>query len=588
MKEIQSEQLNNVSQRINGQLMLDRLSHNLGYTKEQLLQYIDVENIEALLATILINRDMQDNVDVINRPQDYILNPSLLHNADKAAEVIKKYCMNPNAVIHIYSDYDVDGITSGYTMETSLKKVSLAPVEVYYPNREDGYGLSMRYCIELVNSNQLRKRDLLVITVDNGVTKKEEVEYLQQNGIEVIVTDHHTSKEGETPNCIIVDPHNESEEQDDTFKHLCGCGVAFKVAQLVQEKCGVNDMYRLLPHLAIATITDVMPMHTENLAILQYGLEIMNGHGCPRGIKVLKENEGIDILTVADIAWTIGPMLNACGRISETKIASKLFNEEDLAIGKAYNQIKGINEDRKKHTKRAVKELSELPQTENKAFILNTSDYPNGILGIIAGKAADIFDKPSIVVTTGKNGIAHGSSRSAHGVNLFEIFKKLKEEEVIENFGGHAEAAGIYFKPENEQLLMERLNDLIVFEDEAEETTTTEEVLSIDQILSLDNLNVVMLALSSILPTDNRQIKDAVYAICDVEVIGMQRSKANPDNVKLCLKQNGKRLDIWAWGFGNKYVDEMLCPKQIHVAGTITKCFLTRRYVLKVMDITEA
>lgn len=591
MNEIQEEQLNSITDKLDGQLLFDRLAYNLGYSREELQQYIDVDNAKTLLATLLINRNMQDNVDVINRPQDYILDPLLLHNADKAANLIKKYCLNPNAVIYIYSDYDVDGVTSGYVAWSSLRRVSSADVKVYYPNREDGYGLNMQYCIDLVNSNESRNKDILLITVDNGITKKKEVAYLKEHGIEVVVTDHHPSKANETPDCIIVDPHNSDEEQDDTYKHLCGCGVAFKVVQLVQEKCGINEMYRYLPHLAIATVADVMPMATENLAFIQYGLDIINSNDCPRGIKVLKEQEGIDLVTVTSIAWTIAPMINACGRIAETEVASRLFNEDDLCIAKSVDLITKINEDRKKHTKRATKELSEMKNAEDKVFIFNTNSYPNGILGIIAGKATDIFNKPSIVVTTGENGIAHGSSRSINGINLIPIFKQLKEEEVIVDYGGHAEAAGVFFKAENEELLRARLNELIVIEEvDAEEQSlqTEEDILQIDQILTLDNINIVMLALSNILPADNREIKNAVYAVCDCEVIAMQRSKANPDNVKLSLKQGKKRLDIWAWGLGNKYVDEMLCPKQVHVAGTITKCFLTKRYALKIMDITAA
>lgn len=592
MNQIQENKFYEVYNKVDGEFIFNRLAYNLNMDKETLLQYIDVENAKALLATLLINRNLDNNVDIINRPQDYLIDPHKLHNADKAAKVIHKYCKNPNAVIYIHGDYDVDGVSATYTMSTGLRKVSLAKIVEHYPNRDAGYGLSMEYCINLVNSvvsfeDMKPNKDILVITVDNGITKHKEVEYLQQHGIEVIITDHHTSKAGETPNCLIVDPHNAEEEQDDTFKHLCGCGVAFKVTQLVQELDGVNHMYDFLPHLAIATIADVMPMHTENLAIIQYGLDIMNSDDCPRGIKALKEMESIDLITAKDLGWTIAPMMNACGRIADTKLASKLYDERELKIAKNVELIKATNEKRKNYTKNAVKELAKFPVTDDKVFIWNTNEYPNGILGIIAGKASELFNKPSIVVATNENGLCHGSARSIPGFNLIQVLKQLKEEELIVDYGGHAEAAGIFFMEDKLDELQARFNELIVVE-EVEVDVLQEEVLEIDQILTLENINLVMLALSSILPTDNKNLKDPVFAVTDVEVVGMQRSKANPDNVKLTLKQGKKKLDIWAWGLGNKYVDELQCPKTIHIAGSINKCFMTKKYVLKILDLVEA
>lgn len=602
LNQIDQEQLNKVANKINGDFVLDRLCYNLGYKKDFLLQYIDVENIQILLATLLINRGLDSEVDIINSPQNYLINPNKLHNAIEAATKIVEYITNPNAHVFIYGDYDVDGVTSGYVMTSSLREVAKCQsVSVKYPDREEGYGLSMDWCKKLVQ--QFTDEELgtvitpvLVITVDNGITKVAEVDYLKSHGIEVVITDHHTSKDV-VPNCIVVDPHNNTVEQDDTFKHLCGCGVAFKVAQLVQEMLGENMMYKYFPYLALSTIADVMPMHTENLAILQYGLDIMNSEDCPLGIAELKRQENIDVVTTTTIGWTIGPMLNACGRMGDTELASKLFFTDDVPIVDAVSKIKSVNDRRKTITKSAVKELAKTPNTDDKIYIMNTKKYPSGVLGIIAGKATEIFNKPSIVVTSNPKNKKHlhGSARTANGIDLMPIMKILKEENLITEYGGHSEAVGIHFEEDKIQAIINRANELITYVENPysiDSTESQEETLYIDEILTLDNLNVVMMALSSILPTDGKNLRTPTFAVTDCEV---KAFKVYPSGyMELTLKQGNTIIDMSAMGYAETFSTQILPKldgkdkKLVHIAGTLSKHFKTKKYVLNIVDIVAA
>ena len=604
MNTIDSEHLMKVANNLKGDFIIDRLCYNLGYKKDTLLQYIDEENARILLATLLINRELDKYTDIINAPQNFLIDPTKLTNAQKAANLINKYVRNRNAYVYVFADYDVDGLTAGYTMTSALREVSTCQsVSVKFPDREEGYGLNLQWCKKIVEQHTDEETgkvldDVLVITVDNGITKVSEVEYLKQNNIEVVITDHHPSKDV-VPNCIVVDPHNNTIEQDDTFKHLCGCGVAFKVAQLVQELNGVNNMYNYFPFLALSTISDVMPMHTENLAFLQYGLDIMNSKDCPLGIAELKRQESIDIVTTTTIGWTIAPMLNACGRMGDIELASKLFFTDNEPVQDIVSKIKSVNDKRKSITKRATNELLKTPNIDtDKVFIMNTTKYPGGVLGIIAGKATEIFNKPSIIVTPvdKEKKYLHGSARSANNIDLIPLMKVLKEEGLIIEYGGHAEAVGIQFSADKIDAIQNRLNELIVYvpltEEQILETISTEEVLEIDEILSLENLNVVMLALSNMLPTDGKQIKNPVFAVTDCEV---KAFKVYPSGyMEITLKQGNKVIDMSAMGYAETFSTQILPQldgkdkKLVHVAGTISKHFKTKKYVLNIVDIVAA
>lgn len=592
LKTINQQTLNNTLNNINVNFLADRLAFNLNMSKNQLLSLINLDDIKYLISIILINRNIDYNI--LNNPQNFFINPNKLFNAYNAAININKYLHNPNAFIYIFADYDADGLTAGYVMKNALLEVSKCSIDLYYPNRCEGYGLNLDFCKSLVNKHNPND-EVLVITVDNGITKYKEVEYLNNHNIECIITDHHTSKKNEVPNCLVVDPFNLEVNQDNTYHHLSGCGVAFKVAQLVQELNNVNNMYKYLPYVAISIITDVMPMHTENLAILQYGLDIINSNNCPLGIKEYKNQENIDYMTTKDIGWTLGPMLNACGRMGDTSLGSKLFfGEEGYSFSDIVSKIKTINDKRKRETKKFTTQLNNMTDDNNSVFIWNIPKVTAGIVGIIAGKAVERFNKPSIIVTAKSKGMLHGSARSAHGINLMPIMEILYKEDLIEQYGGHAEAVGIHFEESKLNDIQARLNELVKIEvKESEEFPDLfgedEEVLEIDEYLTLENLNVVMLALSNILPTDGRQLREAIFAITDCEI---KSFKTYPSGyMELTLKQGNTTLDMSAMGYAQKFSTEILPildskgDMKVNIAGSISKHFKSKKYVLNIVDI---
>lgn len=589
-KNITEKEINKIKSYINEDLLIDRLCYELKINEVQLFQCITKEALLNLMSCLLINRNINTKNKInclLNDLSNSITNPHDLINADEAATLISKYLKDKNSIIYIYGDYDCDGVVSIYILADVLMKLAKCEIKMIFPERENGYGINLKFCENVVKNKS--NKNILVITVDNGITKKEEVKLLKDNNIEVIVTDHHHSKENETPDCLIVNPFNAEIKQDDTFKHLCGAGIAFKIAQLVQEKFNVYNMINYTPYLAIATLGDVMPLNNENMAIIQYGLEIINSKDCPKGIKELMDLCKIDILTSKDILWTIVPMINACGRLGNTALASKLFFKSNN-IKENVKQVKAINEKRKDITKKAKADISEMNFDNDKVCIITTNKYPKGILGIIAGKATDIFKKPSLVASLSSDNYYHGSIRSIDNIDMIELLRDMKQKELIVDYGGHSGACVCTFKKEQISEMNKYFNENVISEQQELNTETKEEILNIDEIITTDYLNKIIFALVNLIPYNNKEYKNPTFSLIDLKVVGYKLSNNNPENIEFTLRQDSNKeiIKIWAWGFGSKYLNELKCPEKIHLAGEITKSFMNKNYTFNVVDIMKA
>jgi single-stranded-DNA-specific exonuclease len=549
-------------------------------SNEQVVELSEKLNINPIIARIVLNRGFgyEDARIILNDIHEGIIDPELLTNAEKVAEVIYNYCIDPLAMIWIFGDYDADGLTSVKIMKSALEEVAECEVNAYYPERTEGYGLNMNFCERLVKDLD---RPTLVITVDNGVTKVDEIEYLQSHGITVVVTDHHMAKD-KTPNCLIVDPHNFNEP--DTFKHLAGCGVAFKVAQLVQRKFNVYNMMKYTPYVAIGTLADMMPLTTENIVYVQYGLSIINSEDCPLGLKTFKKYIGKEKITATDIAWELAPRLNACGRMGNIQLATKLFFENEKTIEDDMVQIDKMNILRKKYSDEAKKAINKMNFDNDKICIINATGFPEGIVGIMAGKAVEKFGKPAIVLTE-HNGKLSGSARSINGLALQEIFQVEMDKGNIAHFGGHDAAAGLSLDLDKIEMLKDSLNDCLP---EINETEQVEVELVIDELINLEHINGATFDMINVLPYDSRTFRAPIFALLDVEVISVKTSAKNPHNICFKIKDGNKTMEIWAWGMTPLY-DEQGKPQRLHIAGQIEKDFRNpRNFAFKVIDFIGA
>ena len=312
---------------------------------------------------LLLNRGYkEEELGKYIQKDDYYVAPfDSITNCTEAATIIKSYLEDDEAIIYTFGDYDVDGVMSRNTVEgifLAIKESIDSKVTLKYktPNRVEGYGLGMEWCKKTFPRKTTKR--ILVITVDNGITKKEEVAYLQSKGVEVIITDHHAPKKGQVPDCLIVDPWL-NDLNDDNALGLCGAAVAYKICGRLLElyEDDSNFILNYLPNAAIATITDMMPATQENIGLVSYGLWLIKNGYASEAINHYKAYVNKEI-TVKDIAFEIGPQINACGRMGNIELATNfMFATDEDELEYFYNEMINLNEERKVLEKKIVENI---------------------------------------------------------------------------------------------------------------------------------------------------------------------------------------------------------------------------------------
>lgn len=564
--------------------MIDWIIHEAPKDKvKELSEYL---NTSALLASILINRSIDRDIayKILNDPESLLIDPKRLINVEKAADEIIE-AVNLGAEIWIFADYDGDGLTSGFTMTDFLRQTTDNDVFVYYPDRSEGYGLSMKFCKEVLERKEEGK-EILVITVDNGTSCIEEVKFLKENGIRIVVTDHHKGK-AILPDCTIVNPHI---DDDPVFHHLCGCTVAHKTVMVIQDRVGMNKDYAEKYYFAsaIGTVADIMPMVPENMAITRIGLNKLNGKQCPPVWKVFKDFIGKPKINARDIAWDVSPRLNATGRMGSIDTGATLFfseNEPTENIKSIVLEIEELNEARKALTKKAAAKASSTDFSKDSICIFDGSEYPNGILGIIAGKISEENNKPAMVM--GGEDTLSGSARAPYGYKLQNLFKKEVEKGNLLSYGGHEQAAGFALNRDKIESLRASLNESTAAQvEELDDIDVGEQVLTIDGIITLADLNKRNYDNINELPYDRDLLPAPLFMLKRVRVVDWSLSKNNKSNIKFTIEDElGKQSTIWAWKFGETY-KEMGEPEFIDMAGRIEKDFMSnRKYTMGVEGI---
>lgn len=400
-------------------------------------------NLDKKIIQILYSRGYQTENDLKSFLFDDINNlkdPFLMLNMDKVVARILT-ALQKNEKILIFGDYDTDGIGAVSILYNFLK-TKTENISTYLPNRlEDGYGLSCP-CIDKI---ALKHKPDLIITVDCGITCIQEVEYIQKIGVDIIVTDHHELP-SELPNCLILNPKL---EQEYGFNGLCGAGVSFKLVQALCSKFGDNfEAY--LPICALSTIADIVPLVDDNRIIVKEGLKRLEL--LPMGVKILIKDAFKDLnsVTSTDIAFKIAPKLNSTGRLDDANISLNLFISNDMkVINNSLKQIEYFNEKRREICEQIFEESKELIIKENNnndAIILFKEDWNIGVLGIVAAKLCDEFNKPTILF--GKcSGELKGSGRSVGNIDIVKLFTACSE--VLNKFGGHTKAGGLSLDEKN-------------------------------------------------------------------------------------------------------------------------------------------
>lgn len=410
---------------------------------ESLINNPRLTGVSETMLKILVNRGI-DTVEKIETfmfaNKSNLYDTRLMTDADKASDIIIDSCNN-NEHIVILGDYDSDGINSVAIMVSALRNIG-ADVSYYTNNRFiDGYGLCINSIKEIM---RLYPGTKLVITVDNGIMSHEGIDYAKKLGLKVVVTDHH-EQGASLPNAdAVVDPKRKDCQYP--FKGLCGAGVAFKLMLLVYYKLGLNlkFIYDMMDLVALATVSDVVPIVDENRILVKEGLELIRAEKRPV-FKLFRDVTGVtEINSHFTIGFIYGPMLNAIGRINgEANRAIEIFLETDKT--KIFNEIsylKKLNEERKALTEEQmlIAEKMLKQTTIKEAIVLYNEEFHEGIIGLIAGRIKEKYNRPTIVFTKDKNYLK-GSARSIDGFHIKEAFDAIAP--LINKYGGHEKAAGL-------------------------------------------------------------------------------------------------------------------------------------------------
>lgn len=411
------------------------------------VQYPKPQSIKDIMKNII----KQKHLD-ITTIKDYINGDVKTHSytlLNNLEDAVKELCNNAHHIF-IQNDSDPDGITSGCIMYLGLKELSSIynwKVEYSVAERKDGYGLSKTAVNKAINNGAD-----YIITTDNGITANEAIEYAQENGIKVIVTDHHLPGK-ELPKCLIIDPQID----DYPFKYICGALVAFKFIEAVFDYSVYNmsvDLYEeLLSFVAIGTVSDVMKLTDENRFYVSKGLEIIN-RTKNLGLQALIREANLTNVTAETIAFHIGPMLNAANRLSSPQLAMDLLLADDEVIAnERAKKLANLNRERRKLQKEAADNISPDILQDN-FIILYQPNITNGICGSIASSISDKYKKPCFVLS-GKNRLV-GSGRSAKGYSILDFIKSIPD---LVQGGGHAAAAGIAVDEDKLEELRQRANE---------------------------------------------------------------------------------------------------------------------------------
>ena len=389
--------------------------------------------IPNFICSLLIQRDINslDKAKNFFRPKlDSLHDPYLMKDMEKAVDRVNK---GKKEKILIIGDYDVDGTTSTSMLYAYFKQREF-DVLYYIPDRyKEGYGVSLE-SIDYADENSVK----LIITVDCGIKAVNEVKYANSKGIDVIVCDHHL------PDVDLPKAHSVlNPKQLDCrypFKDLCGCGIAYKLISAHNIKSANKlNIRSLLDFVALATISDMMPLIDENRVMVFHGLNEINNN--PRlGLRnFLKSINKVD---ESKISFNIGPRINAAGRMKNGKIIVDLLTEEDANKANSLsNEVEYLNLKRRSIEKKVYEKVIKKIDNTKYSNIIYGQNFSTGVLGIVASRLIEKSYKPTIIITDFDENLLTGSVRSISGFDVYGALTKC--EKFLYQFGGHKFAAGI-------------------------------------------------------------------------------------------------------------------------------------------------
>ena len=433
---------------------------------------ISMQSYSELLKTLLEKRGIKskEEAEIFLNPsyeRDF-LDPFSMRDMKIACERIFHAILSDEKIL-IYADYDCDGIPGAVILSDFFEKIGFKNYEVYIPQRNgEGYGLN-KSAIEVFIKDKVK----LLITIDLGITATEETEYANENGIDIIITDHHLPKSDLPKATAILNPKIDDYKE----KMLCGAGVVFKLIQGLVSCMGKEERFKsleknigdgwekwLLDMAGLATLSDMVPLVGENRAIAYFGMKVLKKS---RRIGLQKLLEKMKIvqkyLSPDDVSYMITPKINVASRMDDPVLAYKLLSTRDTAeAGRIADYLFKINDERKSMVTSIMREVNKIIEKRElngdlkDVLVVGNPKWRVGVLGLVAGKISEEYEKPVFVWGTDENDCIRGSCRSDGSVSVVTLMSEVKESFI--EFGGHEMAGGFSVISEQIHFLEEKLS----------------------------------------------------------------------------------------------------------------------------------
>ncbi len=557
--------------------------------------------IHPLLLQLMFNRGLKETADLELIMQDAdFYDPFLFKNMSAAVDLIIKHLSAGNKIM-VYGDYDADGVTSSVILLETLK-ILHGQAEVYLPDRtSEGYGLN-RLAIDRFVQDGFK----LIITVDNGIRNKEEVLYAQEMGLEVLITDHHIlPKKEDLPSCLYLDPADP--EDNYPWKYLAGVGVAFKLISGLLAKAKLSATQKKLIQdkaldlVAVGTIADLVNILGENRYLVKKGLEVLNKTkrlGLRELIKVAKINRGRP-LESWNVAWQIGPRLNAASRLAHANSAFSLLTTTDQQEAQRLAQeLNQRNLDRQKITKEILLQVEEQIDSQHLPLVIIAvapvgQDWNEGVIGLVAGRITEKYYRPSLIVTRSLDGeqtVFKGSGRS---IPEFNLIAGLEDgSQYLDKYGGHPMACGFsLIGEENLSAFQKKLETLA---GKKLDVKTLFPKLNIEAVLNFSEINLELIQSIKVLAPYGQNNPQPSFVSYNLEIQNIITMGAEQQHIKFSLSSQdshtGQTNSLWAIAFGasKKYQEFEIGDHLDLVYYLEINDFNGRRSVqLKVVDIKK-
>ena len=506
--------------------------------------------LEPAQLAILARRGISTDSEVeefLGRRYRQNTDPFQLNDMDRAIERLQS-ARDAGERVVVFGDYDADGTTSTALLVGVFESLGF-DTDWYIPSRfTEGYGLNESALSKLRSAGAE-----VVVSVDCGIRSNAVVEHANQEGLDIIITDHHLPGPELPLAKAVVDPNREDDSYP--YKGLAGVGIAYKLAEALTQSIGDGGAAEHLDLVAVGTIADLAPLTDENRYLVSQGIEKLNNSTSP-GLRALSEFAGYKQGSIdsSSIGFGLGPRLNAAGRIADARLAVELLLAKDgSSAWESAGKLDRLNRERQDLTIEAL-ELARRTALENRQsdhlLVATGTDFHEGVLGLAAGRLMDEFYRPALVARLDE-GVLRGSARSIPEFHITEALQACSD--LLIKFGGHAQAAGFSLVAENQKPFVERLAELAADSLYGLELMPS---LDIDASLEFTELDDDLMSFIDRLQPCGQANPYPVFSTSGVEILSKRTVGKGGRHLKLTVRQSGKVFDGIAFGFG-KQISEL-------------------------------